>query len=400
MSARLFVAACLLSVSAAMTVREQVVFQNTSRFPYVHMTMIEQVNATRYLFAFQASHTWEGYLDQRICLQVSDDGGRNWTKPIDLIFGRDASGNAVPVWGPVLFHNPKTGVTYLYYSQSVPKNIRPGTPPRHFPGGDICVIQSTDGGDTWTPVPERKLLLPYDSPTRGNVSKVTANKPVFLNQAQTEWALPFWQEAKPENKNDTGPRCGGVLVTVDGGASYSPIGFVNSSVTYLIENTIVPLTALPAVTGFGSSALRLVQYFRSQIQVGMLYESFSNDGGATWSAPTTTPQGWQNPDSKVSAAAELDGAGVPSQVLLALNPNATLKRDLLAVVVSEDAGPWASGSVSFGSETTIGVTTAAHPTWNWSYPTVLKRAEPSLWAVSFSAFGTEGAKVAWIDTAP
>jgi hypothetical protein len=402
---------------------EHTIFRNESRFKYVHMTMVEQLDERNFLYAFQASKIGEGHLDQRIVLMRSEDFGETWSEAVDIVWGDNT-----PVWGPCLFHNSVTNITYLYYSLSVPQNVRDGGT-RHYPGGSIMVVQSTDYGLSWsTP----RLLLPYDSPTRGNVSKMTANKPIFLSQDKKQWALPFWQEVHPHNKNDTGPLCAGILVTLDGGETYEPVGFIESNQTWLIENNLVPVTQLPASHGFGNSNLTLVQYFRVRAPIEHLHQSISKDGGATWSE--AGPIGIENPDSKTSSAAMVNDTGFPTKIMLACNPSIKENRQLLVALQSTSPLPIPADNITYGEEVKLGVPNAEG--YSWSYPTVLavnwpygfafrkfsssvasrgtgpdtilqvtnKTETPAptihrhfnTWAVSFTAWGTSGGKLAWI----
>ena len=378
------VVAALTACVATASVSEMTVFKNLTRFKYVHMTMIEQVADDVFLFAFQASKIGEGHADQRIVLTRSFDGGQTWDEARDII-----TGDGVPVWGPCLFYLPRQNLTLLFFAKGVPQNVRTGG--RHFPGGDIYVTNSSDRGLTWT-VPQ--LLLPYDSPTRGNVSKMTANKPVFLTKDQRQWSLPFWQEAHPTNHNDTGPLCAGVLTTQDGGVSYQPHGFIEKNDTWLIENTVVPLSSLPESDAVGGN-LTLLQYFRVKKPVLYIHSSVSHDGGITWSP--ATPINIENPDSKTSAAARIVNA-TPTTILFAMNPSLTLRRELLVARRSMDAVPLPA-NLTYGPNIVLGDTSHYNTTHDtWSYPTVLavEPHERHRWAVSFTGWGTKGAKLAWI----
>jgi len=92
-------------------------------------------------------------------------------------------------------------------------------------------------------------VLPFYDPTRGNISKMTANKPIINSQG--DWLLPFWQEA--HTVNDTGPACSGVLVSSDRGDTWAPHGCIQANGTWLIENSL-------ATTPTG-----VIQLFRTQV---------------------------------------------------------------------------------------------------------------------------------------
>lgn len=231
----IFCSAALATKASMVTVTTQTVFSNTSRFPYDHMTMIERITDDIFILCWQSSHIGEGSPDQRIVMSRSFDGGQSWSRPEDIIFGDN-----VPVWGPALIYQKATDTLFMYYAASVSQNIRPPSN-HHFPGGEITLRTSQDLGASWSnPV----VLMRYDSHTRGNVSKMTANKPIFLSQDQQSWGLPFWQEPHVQNHNDTGVQCAGLLITYDSGKTHTPYGCIKANGTWVIENSAVPLTQL------------------------------------------------------------------------------------------------------------------------------------------------------------
>lgn len=368
--------------------RNVTVYSNVTAFPYVHMTMIEQVGATsRIVAAWQTSVIGEGHLDQRIMFAVSDDTGATWSSPREIV-----SGGGVPVWGPALFYHSQQQRLYLYFSKGVPQNVRTGDSTRHFPGGDIYVTYSDDNGTTWNAANER-LLLPFVSQTRGNISKMTANRPVFLTNDGLQWALPFWQEA--HTTEDTGPQCAGVLVTRDGGATYVPFGELGKGVndSWFIENSLVPLGPLPYENAFGTNgSLALLQVFRTEL--GAVYESVSTDGGQTWGplVRTTIP----NPDSKIYIAAR-NGTGAGGREILFSGNTDAKSRGLLTVLGSTSASPDVAAQLQTNSSALVAVdalqfanflTVENNTDYAWDYPTLLPIATPSSerrWAVSFSA---------------
>jgi hypothetical protein len=368
----------LLGVALCDSVRTETIFTNVSRFPYDHMTMVERVSDNVFLMCWQASHSGEGAPDQRIVLSKSLDGGQSWDQPRDIVFG-----NNMPVWGPALIFQRSTETLFLYYAASVPQNIRPPSD-HHFPGGQICLRTSQDFGETWS---DERILMHYDSASRGNVSKMTANKPIFLSQDEQSWGLPFWQEPHADNKNDTGKQCAGLLITRDGGQTHEPYGCVSAEGTWVIENSVVPLTQIPASAG--SSSLTLQMFFRTQKD--FLYESFSYDGGFSWS--NVTVSSIPNPDSKAYAAASLDESFTPTAIFLACNP-LTRGRGLLSLLVScsvqQDKQRFQSAAVLENNTN-----------YAWDYPTVQIISGPDVsgdWvvAVSYSALSHSAVDIAWI----
>eukprot|EP00750_Incisomonas_marina_P028614 INCI6789.1.p1 GENE.INCI6789.1~~INCI6789.1.p1 ORF type:complete len:314 (-),score=40.96 INCI6789.1:491-1375(-) len=236
------------------------VFQTSEQHKYVHMSTVEALPDGRIAVAFQSAQG-EGNDEQAIFYKLSSDGGVTW-EPHKVAV---KSGFSQAVWGPALVYNhhaPDGAHLMLFFSASVPQNVR--AQGRSWPGGDIYVQRSTDMGDTWG-APVR--LLGYVSATRGNISKVTANKPVVSSDGKT-WVLPFWQEQHVAS--DTGPSCAGVLVSGDFGATFQETkAFLHSDTAgWLIENTIAE-----AVNG------SLVQLFRTEN--GYIWQSLSGGCWAT-----------------------------------------------------------------------------------------------------------------------
>ena len=364
---------------SANPVRTDTVFDNVSRFPYDHMTMIEKINESFFVLCWQSSHVGEGAPDQRIVMSKSLDGGQSWSTPQDIIFGQN-----MPVWGPALIFQRSTLTLFVYYAASVPQNIRPPSD-HHFPGGQLCVRTSQDFGDTWS---DQRVLMHYDSPSRGNVSKMTANKPIFLSQDELSWGLPFWQEPHAANRNDTGPQCAGLLVTHDGGQTHEPYGCVSAIGTWVIENSVVPLTQVPLTTG--SRILTLQMFFRTQKD--FLFDSLSYDGGLTWSNVSVTSV--PNPDSKAYAVAALDASFTPTAIFLACNP-VSRGRGLLSLLVSCEV---IQAKQSFVSAAVL----ENNVNFAWDYPTVqmvTSGTKAASWevVVSYSALSHSAVNIAWVN---
>jgi hypothetical protein len=212
---------------------------------------------------------------------------------------------------------------------------------------------------------------------------MTANKPIFLSQDEQSWGLPFWQEPHPQNKNDTGVQCAGLLITRDGGVTHEPFGCISADGTWVIENSVVPLTQLPSSSN--NTQLTLQMFFRTQ--KGYLYESFSYDGGQSWSNVSVSSV--PNPDSKAYAVAALDETYSPTIIFLACNPTSR-GRGLLSLLVS--------CSVPQGAQKFV---TAAvlenNDEFAWDYPTVqVVNSSTEMWGVmvSYSALSHQAVNLA------
>ncbi|MEM7025564.1 MAG: sialidase family protein [Pseudomonadota bacterium] len=112
---------------------------------------------------------YEGHTEVGIWISRRD--AEVWSKPIEVAKGRDARGNPLPCWNPVLFQ-PRVGPLLLFY--------KVGPSPRRWWG---MVMRSSDQGQSWS-APER---LP-----RGILGPIK-NKPIelpdgtWLSPSSTEW---------------------------------------------------------------------------------------------------------------------------------------------------------------------------------------------------------------------
>lgn len=214
------------------------------------------------------------------------------------------------VWGPVLHYAEDARELWLFYSRSGAFNSR--GPGRNYPGGDVMLSTSSDGGMSWS---SARVIYAFASAARGNASKVTANKLAKL--ADGTLLLPVWSEVHVAT--NTGASCAHVLRSTDNGATWTPHACLQNPDTWLIENSLAP-------TADG----RVYQVFRTS--VGKLYASKSVDrSGEQW--PNATATALLNPNSKTFLFA-LDG---DAGLVLAYNPSSSA-RTPLALAVSRDSG--------------------------------------------------------------
>jgi hypothetical protein len=304
-------------------------------FKYQHMTMIEKLPNGELILAYQASAVGEGHPDQSIYLVRSYDGGNTWSEPPQKI-ASDPLGQ-VPYWGPCFLYVQRLRKLFLYVAISVPQNVRQGD--RHFPGGYVAVMTSDDFGKTWTKpvsilpyddIPGRRPAPPSGTAYYGNVSKMTANKPIFLAADESSWALPVWSEPHPDNKNDTGKQAAYLLVTTDGGRTHLPYGNNSRPGTWLIENWVAPLARV-VEGGAAAGEVPLQQGFRTQIQfMWTAVAKAGYDPSAGSFAPATSTS-MPNPDSKTSGVALYAHdwrKEAPASFALSCNPDARGRNQL------------------------------------------------------------------------
>ena len=291
---------------------------------YSHMSTIARLNdgaQNRWMVMWQTSSTIEGVADQHLSMSRSVDGAK-WDKARRVPLRKKQA-----LWSPVLFVPPgsEANEVWLFYTESttclraarkLPNGYR--IPPRYAPGGDVKLVKSFDGGQSWS---NPTIILTQSD---GAVPKVIANQ-IVVHRGTGNWVLPYWREKAPPEacKNSNAPAFAGALVSSDLGRTWRARGQIRIGGTWLIEGTAVERSD-------GSIAC----LFRTS--KGKLYQSLSFDGGQTWTGanPTSVP----NPDSKVNAITLTTG-----ELALAFNdsPDNTKMnkgRARLRVAVSCDGG--------------------------------------------------------------
>lgn len=366
------------------------------------MTMISTINSTFWIMFFQASTIGECHSDQKIHMIKSMDGGNTWSDPPQVVAsGYHAYGNhSVAVWGPATLYSTKQKRLYLYFSKSVPQNIRGGGWGCNFPGGEIHVQYSDNFGVTWS---KSEMILPYDNNEYGygNVSKMTANKPVFLSADEDSWALPMWAEPHTQNLNDTGKQVAALLVTVDGGRTHAPFSHLSWNATaagttksWLIENWVFVLRNVAPTAASALTAVPLQQGFRTQLL--FMLDSVALGGiasGFSRAEYTKIP----NPDSKTSAAALYPNNNdwqnsLPVTYALACN-NDFVSRSLLSVFSCQ----YRKDRVKFENEGTNVLVIEDNTTWQSDYPTTVQGVVDGQIIVTYTCYSHSGVCLAIID---
>lgn len=242
---------------------------------------------------------WFGGTRERhpdVGIWVSHRTTANWTAPVEVATGVQPDGKRLPCWNPVLFQVPG-GELLLFY--------KVGPSPSTWWG---LLKRSTDGGKTWSEA-ER---LP-----EGILGPIK-NKPVLLpsgvllcptSSEDHNWRVHFEQ-------------------TRDWGKTWQTTAPINDGIT---DGAIQP-SVLFHPNG------QLQALCRSQ-KSGFILESWSKDGGKTWSPlqKTTLP----NPNSGIDAVTLKDGRQV-----LVYNPvsptpgKSSGPRTPLAVAISDDGKTW------------------------------------------------------------
>lgn len=230
-----------------------------------------------------------------VLLSTSDDDGITWSEPALAV---DLPG-ATRVYDPALWHDP-SGRLWLFYNHACLE-------PADF---SVWAMTCTDSGSakpTWSA--PRRIDLPVPFAFR-------LNKPTVL--ANGDWILPVtWAKAAPKDWFPGPGQLQAVAISSDQGESWSFHGEVEAP-NWALENMV-----LERADG------RLWMLIRTG--AGVLWESFSEDGGRTWGAAQPTPI--VNPGVRFFIRRLHSG-----RILLINTPEPKSRRTLYAYLAEDEAG--------------------------------------------------------------
>ena len=219
--------------------------------------------------------SWFGGTKERnpdVCIYVAHHAEGRWQPGVMVADGVQPEGAPrMPTWNPVLFA-PKGAPLQLFY--------KVGPNPREWWG---MLITSTDGGRTWGA--PRRLPEGFLGPIK--------NKPVVL--ADGSWLSPTSTEG---NKSSSGDKdAEGWLVhferSADQGATWEKIGPVKKGPGFDAIQ--------PSVLFHSDGRLQAL----SRTKQGVIAQTWSKDGGQTWSPQTAIEL--PNPNSGTDAVTLADG---------------------------------------------------------------------------------------------
>ncbi len=287
----MFVIGAGMAGADSITIESTEFIYNDAPFPECHASTIAET--PKGLIAAWFGGTHEKHKD--VGIWVSHKINDEWTEPVEVADGVQHDNKRYPCWNPVLYQ-AENGSLLLFY--------KVGPSPQTWWG---MIKTSRDHGTTWS----RACRLPED------ILGPIKNKPILLDNgdllcpSSTEhdgWTIHLER-------------------TPDLGRTWSLIGPINSGETY---NAIQPTILL-------HPGDRLQLLCRSQC--GWILESWSRDGGKSWSELQTTQL--PNPNSGIDAVTLADGRHV-----LVYNPTGVIKgthkgvRTPLSVAVSADGVDW------------------------------------------------------------
>ena len=299
-------------------VRSEFIF-DTAPYPSCHAATIAEA-APGHLVAAWFGGTAERNPDVGIWVSRHEDG--RWLDAVEVANGVQADGTRQPTWNPVLFQ-PPGGDLHLFY--------KVGPSPSAWWG---MVMLSPDGGRTWS--------KPVRLPT--GIEGPAKNKPIVL--ADGTWLAGISTEggkwtARVERSRDQGRT------------------WIQS--TPLNDHTVIR-TIQPTLVHHPDGRVQLF----CRTQEGRIGETWSSDGGQTWTpmALTSLP----NNNSGLDAVSLSDG-----RVLLVYNHSLRDEqgmghkgRGILNVAVSRDGAAWDAALVLDYLDA---------PERQFSYPSVIQASD-------------------------
>ena len=296
---------------------------NNRPTPQCHASTIEEVDDGFIAAWFGGTHE----KNNDVGIWISKNTKGEWSKPREVANGVQNENLRYPCWNPVLFQ-PDEGPLMLYY--------KVGPSPSEWWG---MLITSPDEGQTWsTP---RKL----GKSKHGDLLGPIKNKPVQLGNGTIICPTSI------EYENEKGEDFWRVYfeISQDHGKTWEVTDYINDGIT---------LDAIqPSVLFHANSKMQIL--CRSQQDV--VAQSWSEDGGTTWSPMTATSL--PNPNAGTDAVTLKDG-----RQLLVYN-HTTRKgefpkgRNMLNVAISNDGVDWTP------------VITLERSEGEYSYPAVIQASD-------------------------
>jgi predicted neuraminidase len=277
-------------------------------FPECHASTIAETRSGLVAAWFGGTH--EKHPDVGIWFSRRGDNG--WTAPVEIANGVESAEKRHPCWNPVLFQMPDDGPLLLFY--------KVGPSPSTWWG---MLIRSTDGGQTWSK-PDR---LPKE------IVGPIKNKPILLEGGRL---------LCPSSTEDHGWRLH-METTPDAGRTWKR--------TPALCDGTTKQAIQPTIFRHGE---RLQALARNR-QSGHLWETWSADGGQTWSElePVKLP----HPGSGIDGVTLADG-----RHLLVYN-HTNRGRSPLNVAVAADGKTWQAALV------------LENQPGEYSYPAVIQTAD-------------------------
>lgn len=230
---------------------------------------------------------------------VSRQDGQSWSKPVEVVNGVQSPEKRYPCWNPVLFQ-PKDGPLLLFY--------KVGPTPSRWWG---MLTTSKDDGKNWSQ--PRKLGT---NDKIGHLLGPVKNKPVQLKDGSI---------LCPSSTEHDGWRVHFEL-THDGGKTWQVIGPIHDG---------KEISAIqPSVLTYPDGKLQILCRTRQSV----IGQSWSGDGGKTWSDLTATDL--PNPNAGTDAVTLADGRQLLVYNHTTRSGGFPSGRNMLNVAISQDGKNW------------------------------------------------------------
>jgi len=245
--------------------------------------------------------TEEGHTD--VGIWVSQHNGGQWSQPVEVADGSEGEQTDFTCWNPVLFQ-PRQGPLMLFYK----------TGPTSVSQWWGMLMTSADDGQTWS---APRQLGEERSLGEGNPHLIgpVKNKPIQLEDGAI---------LCPSSTEHQGWRVHFEL-TRDLGKTWKVIGPINDASKFDAIQ--------PSILRYSDGRMQVM----CRTKQGVVAESWSEDGGETWSQLTATHL--PNPNAGTDAVTLKDG-----RQLLVYNHTVRAKgrngRQMLNVAVSDDGESW------------------------------------------------------------
>lgn len=261
-------------------------------FPSAHASTIAETRQGLVAAWFGGSH--EGAND--VAIWLSRLVGGKWTDPVTVATGEQPDGKRYPCWNPVLVPWPD-GTLRLFY--------KIGPSPATWWG---MWSTSRDGGQSWnraTRLPDGILGPIKNKPVELAGGTIVSGSSTESTDSTSRWRVHF-------------------ELTGDSGRTWT-------RVTPPILPSRLEINAIqPAILVHAGSTLQAL----GRTRAGYVFETWSADGGKTWSALTLTQ--FPNPNSGLDAVTLRDG-----RHLLVFN-HTRQGRSPLSVAISPDGRAWSA----------------------------------------------------------
>ena len=292
--------------------------------PQCHASTIESTPTGLVAAWFGGTH--EKNPDVGIWVSRKVDG--QWTKPVEVVNGVESEQVRYPCWNPVLFQ-PSKGQLILFY--------KVGPTPSTWWGMQMT---SSDGGKTWS----QPTKLGKDKAI-GHLIGPVKNPPIELEDgsllcpSSTEhdnWRVHF-------------------ELSRDGGKSWEVIGPIHDGETF---NAIQP-----SILRYQDGTMQVL----CRTQESVLAESWSKDGGKSWTQPKASSL--PNPNAGTDATTLKDGRQILIYNHTVRKAPFPANRNMLNVAISSDGKTWTP------------VLTLERDKSEYSYPTVIQDADGTIHVV-------------------